>query len=132
MRYHLCNFNNSSGNASYQKQPLEVFCKILQNTQESTCAWDLLQKKRLWYRCFPVKFPKFLRITFSQNTSGRLLLSYLDDIIRSKYCLVTYTKHVVKQGIFSNLIARNLLEAIITNLGKKRHVTKYPVTEEYV
>ena len=64
--------------------------------------------------------------------SGRLLLSYLDDIIRSKYCLVTYTKHVVKQGIFSNLIARNLSEAIMTNLGKKRHVTKYPVTEEYV
>ena len=31
-------------------------------------------KKRLWYKCFPVNFAKFLRTTFLQNTSGRLLL----------------------------------------------------------
>ena len=31
-------------------------------------------KKRLWRRCFPVNFAKFLRIPFSQNTSGRLVL----------------------------------------------------------
>ena len=30
-------------------------------------------KKRLWYRCFPVNFRKFLRTPFLQNTSGRLL-----------------------------------------------------------
>ena len=33
-------------------------------------AWQ----KRLWYRCFPVIFMKFLRTRFLQNTSGRLLL----------------------------------------------------------
>ena len=33
-----------------------------------------LLKKRLWPRCFPVNFTKFLRTPFSQNTSGRLLL----------------------------------------------------------
>ena len=33
-----------------------------------------LLKKRLWHRCFPVNFVKFLRIPFLQNTSGRLLL----------------------------------------------------------
>ena len=32
-----------------------------------------LIKKRLWHRCFPVNFAKFLR-TPLQNTSGRLLL----------------------------------------------------------
>ena len=32
-----------------------------------------LLKKRLWHRCFPVNFAKFLRTPFSQNTSGRLL-----------------------------------------------------------
>ena len=32
-----------------------------------------LLKKRLWQRCFPVNFAKFLS-TFLQNTSGRLLL----------------------------------------------------------
>ena len=27
-------------------------------------------KKRLWYRCFPMNFAKFLRTTFLQSTSG--------------------------------------------------------------
>ena len=33
-----------------------------------------LLKERLWHRCFPVNFAKFLRIPFSLNTSGRVLL----------------------------------------------------------
>ena len=33
-----------------------------------------LLKKRLWHRCFPVNFAKFLRTSVLQNTSGRLLL----------------------------------------------------------
>ena len=33
-----------------------------------------LLKKRLWHRCFPVNFAKFLRTPFLHNTSGRLLL----------------------------------------------------------
>ena len=33
-----------------------------------------LLKRRLWYRCFPVNFAKFLRTPILQNTSGRLLL----------------------------------------------------------
>ena len=46
-----------------------------------------LLKKRLWHRCFPVNFAKFLRTPFLQNTSGRLLLfdaylySYFNDFI---------------------------------------------------
>ena len=31
-------------------------------------------KKRLWHKCFPVNFVKFLRTPFLQNTSERLLL----------------------------------------------------------
>ena len=34
----------------------------------------ILLKKRLWHRYSPVNFAKFLKIPFSQNTSGRLLL----------------------------------------------------------
>ena len=34
----------------------------------------VLLKKRLWCRCFPVNFLKFLRTPFLQNTSERLLL----------------------------------------------------------
>ena len=35
-----------------------------------------LWKKSLWYKCFPVNFVKFLRTSFLQNTSRRLLLYY--------------------------------------------------------
>ena len=37
-----------------------------------------LSKKRLWHRCFPVNFAKFLRTPFSQNSSVRLLLAFED------------------------------------------------------
>ena len=36
-----------------------------------------LLKKRLWYRCFPMIFAKFLRTPFLQNTSGRLSLNFV-------------------------------------------------------
>ena len=42
-----------------------------------SCKPDLL-KKSLWDSCFPVNFAKFLRTSFLQNTSGRLLLSVSD------------------------------------------------------
>ena len=49
-----------------------MFLKISQNSQENTCARASflikLQasglKKRLWHRCFPVNFVKFLRAPF--------------------------------------------------------------------
>ena len=63
-----------------------MFLEISQNSHENTCARvsfliklqalqpATLSKRRLWHRCFPVNFVKFLRTPFSQNTSGRLLL----------------------------------------------------------
>ena len=42
-----------------------------------------LRPKRLWRRCFPVNFDKFLRIIFLQNTSGRPIL---------KNCLVNWNQ----------------------------------------
>ena len=56
-----------------------MFLEIWQNSQENTCARvSIIIKiliKRLWNRCFPVKFAKFLRTRFLQNTSGWLLLN---------------------------------------------------------
>ena len=52
-----------------------VFLKISQNSQENTCARVSFLKKRLWHRCFPVNFVKFLRAPFLQNTSEQLLLN---------------------------------------------------------
>ena len=43
---------------------------LCQNLRPAT-----LSNKRLWHRCFSVKFAKFLRTAFLQNTSWRLLLN---------------------------------------------------------
>ena len=73
-----------------KKQPPQVFCKkrVLRNfanLQENTCTRvsfliklqagpATLLKKRLWHRCFPVNFAKFLRTTFFTEHLWWLLL----------------------------------------------------------
>ena len=57
----------------YEKKYSWKFRKIYSKTPVPEPA--TLLKKRLWYRCFPVNFVKFLRTSFLQNTSGRLLLA---------------------------------------------------------
>ena len=59
-----------------------MFLEILQTLQENTCVRvfffnkipglrpgkeETILKKRLWQRCFPVNFAKFLRTPFLQN-----------------------------------------------------------------
>ena len=58
--------------------------RISQNSQENTCEPATLLKKRLWYRCFPVNYVKFLRTPFSRNTSGRLPLNVDLNTARQK------------------------------------------------
>ena len=78
IRY-ICSYNFDFSFASSvqiiygQKQPPEVFHKKRCSVSESLFHCNLL-KKRLWHRCFPVNFGKFLGRPFQQNTSGRLLL----------------------------------------------------------
>ena len=63
-----------------QKQPPELFYKkgVLKNfakfTGKDLCQILFSKKKKLWHRCFPVNFAKFLRILFLQSTSWKLLL----------------------------------------------------------
>ena len=62
----------------------KVFLKIPQNSQETPPQESLgqfqslrptiLSKKRLWYRCFPLNFAKFLRTLFDRTPPGWLLL----------------------------------------------------------
>ena len=68
----LRRFRSSHRRCSVKK----VFLEISQNLQENTYARVSFSKKRLWHRCFPVNFPKFLRTPFLQNTSRRLLLTF--------------------------------------------------------
>ena len=63
----------------------KVFLEILQNSQEEICTRASFSKKkrdsgtgvrasflkkRLWHRCFPVNFAKFLRTPFSRTPPG--------------------------------------------------------------
>ena len=68
-----------------------VFLEISQNPQENTCArvsfsikllaWPAtLLKKRLWRRCFPVNFVKFLRTPFFIEHFWWLLLPFLNTV----------------------------------------------------
>ena len=43
-----------------------------------------LLQKRLWHRCFPVNFAKFLRTPFLKNTSGGCFWLYMDT---KKFCI---------------------------------------------
>ena len=49
-----------------------------------------LLKKRLWHRCFPVNFAKFLTTPFLQNTSGRLLLNQTLRLTKSALLKMTF------------------------------------------
>ena len=70
-----------------------MLLEILENSQKNTCARvsfliklqaepATLLKKRLWHRCFPVNFVKFLRTPFLQNTSRRLLVDLLQNLVK--------------------------------------------------
>ena len=77
-------FRSSHLRCSVKKIVLRIFAKF---TGKHLCqrfyfskiagqAYNFI-KKSLWYRYFPTNFAKFLRTTFLQNTSGRLLLNLL-------------------------------------------------------
>ena len=51
-------------------------------------------KKSLWHRCFPVNFTKFLRTSFLQNTSGRLLLNRTDFVFFCYSFLYSFLNHI--------------------------------------
>ena len=61
---------------------------------------------RLWHGCFPVNFVKFLRTPFLQNTSGRLLLEYINLLCVKQVTMlaVVQTSSIMyfKQSYFSD------------------------------
>ena len=81
IRYEFPNDLNleSTHTHTHKKNNLEILgLKLLRLSPAS------LLKKRLWHRCFPVNFAKFLRATFLENTSKLLLLHIkTSQLIRS-------------------------------------------------
>ena len=68
----ICTFRSNHRRCSVRKGNLRNFTKF---TGKRLCHRPAsLLKKRLWHKCFPVNFAKFLKTRFLQNISGRLLL----------------------------------------------------------
>ena len=98
-------------NVYLQKHLPEVFCfprNFTKFTGKHLCQslfFNKVAKKRLWHRCFPVIFVKFLRTPFLQTTSWRLLLSCewvrgvdIKDVI-NKFELSNFCKKIKLQLI---------------------------------
>ena len=90
-----CSYRSSHRRCSVRKDVLRNFekftgkhlCQSLFFNKVVGLRPATLLKKRLWHRCFPVNFAKFLRTPFLQNTSGWLLL-FLDPCCPNlKLCL---------------------------------------------
>ena len=61
------NFRSSHRRCPVRKGVLRNFAKFTGKFEFRLSPATLL-KKRLWHRCFPVNFAKFLRTSFLQNT----------------------------------------------------------------
>ena len=115
-----------------QKEPPEVLHKkvVVKNfaklTGKHLCQTlffnkvTTLFKKRLWRRCFPVNFAKFLRTPFLQNNSGVLLLHSTLFIIcgTSNKFLPSSVKKLFRFGIVCQVFTNKhlLIETLIWNL----------------
>ena len=76
---------SSHQRCSIKKAVLRNFAKLTwKYLCQSLSFFPTLLKKRLWLKCFPVNFAKFLRTPLLQNTSGWLLLTKLHDPNRKK------------------------------------------------
>ena len=57
-------------------------CQILFFNKVAGLSPAILSKKRLWHRCFPVNFAKFLRASFFIEHLWWLLLVVLDNLLK--------------------------------------------------
>ena len=108
-------FNPYTNRGSHQKCSVKkgVFRNFDKFTEKHLCQSfffnkvaglrpETLLKKRLWHRCFPVNFEKFLRTTFLQNNSGRMLLyEYTDQDLCIFYAFVNMLVHIFKSVRFN-------------------------------
>ena len=105
----------------------KVFLEISQNSQENTCPIVSLFnkaaglsffsiKKRLWHKCFPVNFAKFLGAPFLYNTFGSLLLKtqwFIHNLITYKTNLFSFAgicKFQIIDAVFNSFL-------LLTQLG---------------
>ena len=108
-KFMITQFRSSQQMCSLKKGVLRNFVKFTGKHLHQSLFFNrvaglrpaTLLKKRPWRRCFPVNFTKFLRIPFSQNTSGRLLLIVVFNILSNVHdedFLRKYSHHTCLKG----------------------------------
>ena len=86
-----------------------LYEKVFLEISRSCLRPATLLKKRLWHKCFPVNFVKFLRRSFLQSTSGGVvLLAFLTSFgnlawkVVNDYSITTNRKTKVRLNIQYN------------------------------
>ena len=89
---------------------------VLESLLDKVTTLQSCNLKRLQYRCFPVKFPKFLRAPILKNICKRLLLYFLSyGSIFIIYVIDLSTKNRIKRRGFIFL-----QKSKIKTLGKRK------------
>ena len=131
-RIHSCIFRSSHQKCSVKQYVLRNFAKFRGKHLRQSLFFNkvagtaTLLKKRLLHRCFPVNFAKFLKIPFSQKTSGRLLLYFEKNTL-------TY---LLKNSRLMSIVIVNLrvfivianLRVALTTVAEPQLITKISLT----
>ena len=100
-----------------------MFLEILQITWKHLCLRPAtLFKKRLWHRCFPLNFAKFLRTPFLQNTSGRLLLIIPDWLFDERKLIIQQLPFPESNEKFTKTFIKNKKLIIFINTKYKLNI----------
>ena len=74
-----------------------------------------LLKKRLWHRCFAVKFAKFLRKPFVTEHLLWLLLTAANFLIVPRICTIQNTSHSLAKAHLRTSFLRNSSQWLLSN-----------------
>ena len=74
-----------------------------------------LLKKRLWHRCFPVKFAKFLRTTFLSEHLRWLLLRVPNFVSVLRLCTIQNTSNSLAKTHLRTLFLQNSSQWLLSN-----------------
>ena len=110
-----------------------MLLEISQNSQENTYARvSILIKKRLWHRCFPVKFAKFLRTPFLTEHLQWLLLKAPNFISVARFCAVQNTSNYLEKAHLRKPFLQNsgCFQMSVTFLKKGKTETIFHTSSE--
>ena len=119
---------------SVEKSVLKNFTKLTMKHLCHNLQLSTLLKKRLWHRCFPVNFAKFLRTPFLLNTSSGWFWRTADSPREENYKSYSPFRHVTNHAFLTWMLFTPLWRSIIkkTNKQKRNKNLKMPSFWQYL